>query len=376
MHQDRKLVFCDGSRIMIEALASAGASVYIGYPITPANWLYAYASQRFPTFLAAPDEISALQWAAGFSATGQLPVTATSFPGFALMLESLNMAFMMELPLVIILAQRLGPSTGSATTGAQGDLLLLRGAISGGHPLPVLCPADFIDCWHLAARAANIARELRTPVILLTSKEMIMTSRSFDLSLLPPVTAGTSLQFTDNGPYLPYRAGENRVPPFLPVGNARHQVRLNASTHDHSGLIRKDSPESLANTVRLREKIEQRVAEFTFYHYDAEGEADTLVVTYGISNDAAREAISELRARGEKVSLLILKTLLPIPPPVFPIFEQYAQLLFVEENLSGQLKELCFGQQPPPALRSLNKIGKMITPEEIVKEVLLCKQVC
>ena len=71
---------------------------------------------------------------------------ATSFPGFALMLESLNMVAMMELPLVLILVQRLGPSTGSATTGAQGDLLLLRGAISGGYPLPVLCPSTVPSC--------------------------------------------------------------------------------------------------------------------------------------------------------------------------------------------------------------------------------------
>ncbi len=97
-------VLIDGSRLIIEALARGGADVYVGYPITPSNWLYAYARQRFPVFLPAPDEISALQWAAGFAATGKFPVTATSFPGFALMLETVNMAYMMELPLLIILA--------------------------------------------------------------------------------------------------------------------------------------------------------------------------------------------------------------------------------------------------------------------------------
>ena len=140
-------VLIDGSRLVIEALAQAGADTYVGYPITPANLLYAYGMQRFPTGIAAPDEITALQWMAGFAASGRVPVTATSFPGLALMLESVNMAYMMELPMVIVQAQRLGPSTGTATCGAMGDVFLLRGAISGGYPLPTICLSSLADCW-------------------------------------------------------------------------------------------------------------------------------------------------------------------------------------------------------------------------------------
>lgn len=91
----------DGSRLITEALVRAGAEVFIGYPITPANNLYLFSGKRFKTFFAAPDEITTLQWMSGFSAAGKLSVTATSFPGFALMLESINMAYMMELPMVI-----------------------------------------------------------------------------------------------------------------------------------------------------------------------------------------------------------------------------------------------------------------------------------
>ena len=110
---NERMVFLDGSRLIIEAMARAGVGAYIGYPITPVNWLFAGAKQRIPIALEAPDEITALQWAAGFSSSGVFPVTASAFPGFALMIESINMSFMMELPMVIILAQRLGPSTGS-----------------------------------------------------------------------------------------------------------------------------------------------------------------------------------------------------------------------------------------------------------------------
>ena len=133
MHIKNKVPFSltDGSRLIIEALARAGADAFIGYPITPANLLYQYGSQRMELMLPAPDEITTMQWMSGLSITGKLPVTATSFPGFALRVESINMAYMMELPMVIILVQRLGPATGTATCGAQGDLLLLNGIISG-----------------------------------------------------------------------------------------------------------------------------------------------------------------------------------------------------------------------------------------------------
>ncbi|NOX38920.1 MAG: hypothetical protein GXO78_15435 [Calditrichaeota bacterium] len=359
----------DGSRLIIESLARAGADVYVGYPITPSNWLYAYARQRFPLFLPAPDEITALQWAAGFSATGRFPVTATSFPGFALMLESVNMAYMMELPMVIILAQRMGPSTGSATTGAQGDVLLLRGAISGGYPLPVFCPSNLEDCWKLSAEAMRMALTVRTPVVLLTSKEMVMTHHSFDLSCLPAIRTLPRETFKGNGEYLPYAAAPAEAPPFLPVGNPHHQVRLNASTHDATGLIRKATPEALSNTRRLRDKIDHHIKEFTHLEYDPAPGASVLIVSYGISSEAAREAVQKLRTSGKAISLLIIKTLLPVPTAVFDILQKYPRVVIVEENLTGLLRELFFGQVSRPEIRGVNRIGALITPSEIVQEV-------
>jgi len=364
-----QLTLVDGSRLIIESLVRAGAEVYVGYPITPANWLYAYAQQRFPYFLPAPDEISALQWASGFSATGKLAVSATSFPGFALMMETLNMAYMMELPLVIVLSQRMGPSTGSATTGAQGDLLLLRSAISGGYPLPVLCPSNLTDCWTLAAESARMATMLRTPVVLLTSKEMVMTHRSMDLSQLPEVEPLRWHIYSQDGEYQPYAVDETLVPPFLPVGDPHHQVRLNASTHDASGLIRKATPEALGNTRRLREKILKHLPRFTFFELDEQAGASQLMISYGISADAGREAVQRLRQQGKQISLLILKTLLPIPAAALETIRRYEEIFIVEENLTGLLKEYLFGELVPERVHSISQIGKMIEPQTIVREV-------
>lgn len=365
----KKRVMTNGSQIMAEAFVRTGADVFVGYPITPASWLFSYASDSFPVSLASPDEITALQWMAGFSAAGKIPVTATSFPGFALMIESVNMAYMMELPLVITLAQRLGPSTGSATTGAQGDLLLLRGCISGGYSLPVFCPSNFEDCWTLTFECVRTAVELRTPVVLLTSKEMIMTNRSFDLSRLVPIEPVRRRFYEGSGPYRSYEAGEDRVAPFLPVGNDRHQVRLNASTHGKDGLIQKATEEAMNNTRRLKEKIEGRMPEFTRYDLDEPGDSDTLIVTYGITADAARDAVERSRRAGNGVSLLVIKTLLPVSPVILNIIDRYERVLFAEENLSGLLREVMYGQRVPEGVRSVNRIGKMVTPSDIMKEL-------
>ena len=369
------MVLIDGSRVIIESLVKTGAEVFIGYPITPANLLYAYGRQRFPMFIPASDEITALQMAAGFAASGKLPVTATSFPGFALMLETINMAYMMELPMVIILVQRLGPSTGSATTGSQGDLLLLRGVISGGYPLPVLCPSNLEDCWNLASKCLKIAVELRTPVVLLTSKEMIMTNISFDTDKFAPIEPVEIKYFQNGTTYKPYAAGENMAPPFLPLGDDTHQVRINSSTHDPEGFIKKNTPDALANTIRLRDKIEKRIAEYSEFQFDNQENSDTIIVSYGISALATFDAVKTIRSEGGKISNLTLKTLLPIPPEIPGILNQFNHIIFVEENASGLLREIIYGQYRNENIRGVNKIGEMISPQEIINEVSLCQQI-
>lgn len=363
---ERKMVITDGSRLIIESLARAGADAFIGYPITPANLLYSYSAARMPMMLPAPDEITTLQWMSGLAAAGKLPVTATSFPGYALMLESINMAFMMELPMVIILVQRLGPATGTATCGAQGDLLLLRGQISGGHQLPVICLSDYNDCWNLSAEAVSIAIRLRTPVVILTSKEAVMTHRSFDISTLPEIMPVPKPEYQGTGPYKPYAAGENLVPEFLQVGNPRHQVRINASTHDEAGILQHTSPEAIANTVRLEKKARHNEESFCFYDYDKQEGAENLIIAFDITAAAARDAVSAIRNSGKKVSLLIPKTLFPVPQEYFAIMDNYKKVVIAEENINQQYARIMFGERLSEKIQTVGSIGKMITPGDII----------
>jgi len=363
------MVFTDASMLITEACVKAGADVFIGYPITPSNRFYQYGTQRFPSFLAGPDEITVLQWMAGYSAAGKFPVTATAFPGLALMTEGLNMAFAMELPMLLILTQRLGPSTGSATTGAQGDLMFLNGSISGQYPIPVFSHSDFEDSWEITYEAIKTAIKFRTPVILLTSKELVMTNKSFDLSKLKDLKPIEKFSTAVVEPYKPYKTGKEMVPPYIPLGSDEYQVRINASTHNDAGLIKKNDPESMANTRRLKDKFEKRIDEITFYDFDNQKDANKLIVTYGISADAARDAVRELRDLGEKISLLIVKTMIPVPPKVMKIMDKFDYVIFVEENIGGIYKEIIYGNNSPEKVSSVNKIGSLISPSEIVKAV-------
>lgn len=359
----------DGSKLITEALARAGADIFIGYPITPANLIYQYALNRFDDFLAAPDEITALQWMCGFSAAGRLPVTATSFPGFALMLESVNMAYMMELPMVIILVQRLGPATGTATCGAQGDLALINGAISGGHSIPTFSISDTLDCWEMAESAVKTAVMLRSPVILLTSKEEVMTLLSFDPGRLKAIQPVERVQYTGPQPYVPYQPGEDLVPSFVSLESNEYQVRLTASTHNKAGILQNKTPEALENSARLHKKIIMNLDRFHEFELDHEDGAKKLLISYGITARAAREAVIRLRESGEKIALLVVKTLLPVSDAIYDTCERYDRVFVAEENLTGQYRQLLFGSKSPAHVSGINKVGKMIRPNEIMEEV-------
>lgn len=366
MKKETKNIFIDGSLLITEALVKAGADIFVGYPITPSNRFYSYGQKRFPSFYPAPDEISVLQWMSGAAAAGKIPVTATAFPGLALMVESLNMAYAMELPMVIVVTQRLGPSTGSATIGAQGDLGIVNGIISG-FPIPTFCPSNFEDCWTLSQKAVETAVKLRTPVILLTSKEMVMTSKSFDFNKLEEIKPLKRDKVEINGEYKSYQAGEDLIAPFIDFNTNKHQVRINSSMHNETGRIVKNE-ESINISKRLAEKINNNASELASFDYKKEEGSNKLIISYGISSLAALDAVEEIQANNQKVSLLIIKTLIPLSEDIYNIIDSYKEVLFVEENLNGQLKEIIFGKRNTQNITSVNKFGSMIAPSEIVNQ--------
>jgi len=360
--------FTDGAQLVALGALHAGVDYFVGYPITPASGIFS-AMIKGGVGIAAPDEITALQYLIGGSAAGRKAMTATSAPGFLLMAEGFGAALMMETPLTLVLVQRLGPATGSATMNAQGDVMLASGIVSGGFVPPVLCPSTVEECAEITALAVNVSETLRVPTIVLTEKEMVVGKRTVDLDkiVLPPVAnravyAGRPEEFQPYG-----NLDERDVPPFRPVGDPDCQIRLTASTHDAAGFIKALDPKVRRNTERLM--VSRHTELLPACRVDAQKGAEEAIVSYGFTNYAAAEAVRRLRAAGRRVTHVTVRTLFPVlADQIAAALEGTKRVVVPEENLSGQYCRVLLGEgllRGQDVVR-INRMGLCVTPEEIV----------
>ncbi|RMF91266.1 MAG: pyruvate flavodoxin/ferredoxin oxidoreductase [Nitrospinota bacterium] len=369
----RKMAIRSGNQMVVEGALAAGCRFFSGYPITPASSIYQLMTEKLPAqgdvAISAPDEISVLCYCVGASMRGFKAMTATSGPGWCLMSETVQYAIMTETPVVIVLVQRLGPSTGGATQGAQGDILLTEFVTSGGYTIPVFCPSNPLECYELTIHAFNWAETLRTPVVLLSDKEVGMTAESIDLSALPSIPIIERKLFTPaNGeefiPYFFHKPEE--VPPFSPVGG-RYKVTLTGSAHNKLGRLKKNDPETLEVLTHLQQKIVSRTAEMTMVKADLQPGAQTLIISFGITARSAKEATRMAQKEGRTVSFLQLLTLFPIPEQAILQAAKDAECIVIaEENLTGQYRSLIRHLFAGKEVLGVNKIGGMISPAEIL----------
>ncbi|MFO8089986.1 MAG: transketolase C-terminal domain-containing protein [Desulfatiglandaceae bacterium] len=339
------MTFMEGNEAIGLGALAAGCRFFAGYPITPATTVFASMVRLLPPAggicLQCEDEIASTGACLGASMAGLKAMTATSGPGISLYSEHISFAIGSEIPIVIIDVQRLGPSTGSATRGADGDIQFLRWGNSGGIPVIVLAPVDVRDCYELTVHAFNLAEEFRCPVFIASNKEIGMTREGVDMDnwVTPPLKERKFAP--EKEPYLPFRVtDESGVPPFLPIGG-KVLVRQTSSTHGEDGFITIDPAKMDSERRRLADKILKGLSGFTFYDEQAADGADTLVITYGVTARAAAAAVKNLKASGRPVSLLVLKTLWPVPEQLISAkAEGYRRIVVVEMNLGQYVREI------------------------------------
>jgi 2-oxoglutarate ferredoxin oxidoreductase subunit alpha len=205
----------------------------------------------------------------------------------------------------------------------------------------VLAPTDVKDRYGLTARAFNLAEQYRCPVFVAANKEISMTRETFcmDERELPPVV--DRRQADPDSPFVPFDVGENRlVPDFLPIGGNR-LVRQTSSTHGIDGYITTDPEEIAMMQRRLKEKIVGAVADFTYFDETMAPGSKTLVVTYGITARAAKTAVERLKEKGQPASLLVLKTLWPVPEDfICEKAARYKRVVVAEMNLGQYVREI------------------------------------
>jgi len=366
------LSFMEGNEALARGAIAAGCNFFAGYPITPATTIFNNMLEMLPArggiCLQGEDEIASIGYCIGAAMAGKKVLTATSGPGISLYSEQISFAIGSETPLVIADVQRLGPSTGSATRGADSDIQFLRWGSTGGMPVIVLAPKDALDCYLLTVNAFNYAEEFRCPVFIASNKEIGMTKESFDLEsvALPPIV---ERKYYSGEAFLPFAALPDEPPPFLPIGG-KTLVRTTSSTHGPDGFITND-PEVIAQTQeRLREKILCSRHKITLYEEDFQQESDTLVISYGVTSRAVEHAVKILGSKGTPVSTLTLKTLWPVPEElIIEKAQRFRRIIVFEMNLGLYVQEIrrVLGGKEVDFYGQMN--GVLITPDKIAEVI-------
>jgi 2-oxoglutarate ferredoxin oxidoreductase subunit alpha len=366
-----------GNQMIAEGALHAGCQFFAGYPITPASGVYKAMIEQLPqrngVAISAPDEISALAYCVGASGRGAKAMTASSGPGWSLMIETVQYALMTELPVVIALVQRLGPSTGGATQNGQADILFTEFCTSGGYTIPIFAPSTPQECYEVTTMAFKWAELLRTPVIILSDKEVGMMSEDVDFSKLTGTPPWYRHEFkTTNGKeHYTYDFQDlEDVPLFSPVGGD-HKVTMTGSAHDKKGTLQKNSRETIDVLVHLQAKIDAHKEAMSVLRVDTNDPADTLVLSFGITARTAREAVRSARRTGKRVRNANIISLFPVPETALKqAASGVKRIVVAEENMTGQYRSVIRSLFPHQEVVGVNGIGTMITPTNIMDALL------
>jgi 2-oxoglutarate ferredoxin oxidoreductase subunit alpha len=232
-------------------------------------------------------------------------------------------------------------------------VLLVEHCTSGGYTIPVLCPSTAAECYMLTMLAFSWSEMLRTPVVLLTDKEVGMTSETVDLSDLrepavidrpapgPGMAPQTAAAASGRPAPATYDfARPEQVPAFFAVGGAL-KVTATGSAHDKQGRLRKNDPETLEVLLHLEEKVRARRHELEAVRHDPQEGARTLVVSYGVSARAMRQAVRDARRAGKRLASLSVQSLFPVPERALrAALPGVERVVVAEENMSGQYRSV------------------------------------
>jgi 2-oxoglutarate/2-oxoacid ferredoxin oxidoreductase subunit alpha len=362
---------------LVAASARSGVPLfYASYPITPASELL-HELSRLKNFgvvtLQAEDEIAAANIALGASFAGQLGVTGTSGPGMDLKAETLGLAAILELPMVIVDVQRAGPSTGMPTKTEAADLLSSMFGRHGESPLPIVAASAPSHCFTAAMEAARIAVTHRTPVILLSDTFLANSSEPWlipDVESLPTFTADYATRPNHGDGYLPYLRDERLVRPWAIPGTQGLEHRIGGLERENvTGDISYD-PENHETMTRIRqEKVDRLADEIPALAVEGDVDADLLVLGWGSTAGTIRAAARRAREVGRKVATAHLVHLNPFPRNTGDVVRAYRKVLVPEMNM-GQLAMLVRSRFLVDAT-SYNKVqGLPIFAEELEQEIL------
>jgi 2-oxoglutarate/2-oxoacid ferredoxin oxidoreductase subunit alpha len=320
--------------------------VLASYPITPASELL-HELARHPDMgvrtMQAEDEIAAAGMALGAAFGGALGVTATSGPGMDLKAETIGLAMILELPMVVIDVQRAGPSTGMPTKTEQSDLLMAIHGRHGESPLPVVAAATPGQCFDAAYEAARIAVRYRTPVILLSDLFLANSSEPWlipDTDALAPIDPAFAEPPADGEPFQPYARDDRGARPWAIPGTPGLAHRIGGlEKQEVTGEISYDGVNHARMTQVRADRIAGIAADIAPLEVDADPDARLLVLGWGSTRGAIRAAARRVRLNGHSVAIAHMHHLHPMPANTGEVLRSFDRVLVPEMN-TGQLAQL------------------------------------
>ena len=340
--------FMLGDHACAEGAILAGCRFFAGYPITPATEIAERMSVRLPqvngNYIQMEDELASMNAILGASWAGEKSMTATSGPGFSLMMENLGLGIMLETPCVIVNVQRGGPSTGLPTLVGQQDMMQARWGSHGDYEIIALCPGSPQELFDLTIRAFNLSEKYRTPVLVMTDAEV---GHMTEKVVIPPVEEIEIINrpLVHKGDLEPdhfriYRdsptSDPKHVSPMVKAGDG-YRIHVTGLTHDERGYPAMNAEANQWNVTRLMEKINANRKEIIEVETDKLRNAEVVVVSYGISARTSLWPIEQARKEGIKVGYLRLITVWPFPEDTISKLAKKVSAFVVPEINMGQI---------------------------------------
>ena len=326
----------------IAAAEKAGLKLFLGsYPITPATDVLHELSKHKSLgviTVQCEDEIAGCASAVGASYGGALAVTSTSGPGICLKSEAMNLAVIMELPLVVLDVQRGGPATGLPTKSEQTDLLQALVGRNGESPMPVVAAASPTDCFEMAYAASKIALEHMTPVILMTDAFVANGSGAFKLPDLKQYPAINPPYVPEElkGSWTPYMRNESGVRYWAVPGREGFEHILGGLEKDDKTGAISTNPENHDLMTRKRQAKIDAIPVPNLEVLGDKDDAELLIVGFGGTYGHLHAAMDELRSQGKKVALAHFRYVNPLPKNTAEVLRRYPKVVVAEQNM-GQL---------------------------------------
>jgi 2-oxoglutarate ferredoxin oxidoreductase subunit alpha len=345
----KKKMLVGGSEAVALGALAAGCQFISAYPMSPSTGIMTYLASKEDDFHIvveqSEDEIASINIALGASFAGVRAMTASSGGGFALMVEGLSLAAMVETPIVIVLAQRPAPATGLPTRTAQEDLLFAIHAGHGEFPRLVLAPATIEEAFYATARAFNLADKYRIPVIILTDQflaDSLLTVDDFRLEeikierhLMPEEELKAVLD------YKSYSLTKTGVSPRALPGNPVCFVTADSDEHDEHGRITEDldylRPEMVKKRNRKNLLLLKEIKPPRKY---GPKDAKNILVGWGSTFGALKEAVDLLNTDKEKVCLIHFQEVWPLNEKHFDFLKKAKFVAVAENNFTGQFATL------------------------------------